>query len=162
MEGDPKFEASQVLPDFAFARYAELLGLRGILVDDPAKIGAAWDAALREERPAVLEFITDPEVPPLPPHITLKQAQGFASAILKRDPEGGCDDPRFARADRRYVSASSKRAMIERTPIESVGVAAYRIPAEKAGALDSVLVLSVGLPVLKKAENLRIWLKSMR
>ncbi len=89
MEGDPKFEASQVLPDFAFARYAELLGLRGILVDDPAKIGAAWDAALREERPTVLEFITDPEVPPLPPHITLKQAQGFASAILKRDPRAG-------------------------------------------------------------------------
>lgn len=89
MEGDPKFEASQVLPNFEFARYAEMLGLRGIRVDDPAGIGPAWDEALKEQRPTVLEFITDPEVPPLPPHITFEQATGFASAILKRDPEAG-------------------------------------------------------------------------
>lgn len=89
MEGNPKFEASQVLPDFEFARYAEILGLRGIRVDDPAGIGPAWEEALKEHRPTVIEFITDPEVPPLPPHITFEQAKGFASAILKRDPEAG-------------------------------------------------------------------------
>src|SRR5262249_39099245 len=89
MEGDPKFEASQVLPNFDFAAYAELLGLRGIRIDDASQIGRAWEEALAERRPTVLEFITDPEVPPLPPHITFQQAKRFASAILKRDPEAG-------------------------------------------------------------------------
>ena len=35
MEGDPRYEASQQLPDFPYARYAELIGLTGIRVDDP-------------------------------------------------------------------------------------------------------------------------------
>ena len=51
LEGDPKFEASQEIPDFPYARYAELLGLRGIRVDDPSELGAAWDEALSADRP---------------------------------------------------------------------------------------------------------------
>jgi pyruvate dehydrogenase (quinone) len=85
MAGDPKFEASQVLPDFGYARYAELVGLKGIRVDDPNKIAAAWDEALRADRPCVLEFVCDPEVPPLPPHITVEQAKNFMTSML-RDP----------------------------------------------------------------------------
>src|SRR3954468_16836709 len=46
MEGDPRFRASQQLPAFPYAGYADLLGLRGIRVDAPADVGAAWDAAL--------------------------------------------------------------------------------------------------------------------
>jgi pyruvate dehydrogenase (quinone) len=87
MEGDPKYEASQDIPDFPFARYAELLGLRGIRVDKPDEIGRAWDQALSADRPVVLEARTDPNVPPLPPHITLKQAAAFSSTLLKGDPE---------------------------------------------------------------------------
>jgi len=89
MEGDPKFEASQNLPNFEYAKYAELLGLRGIRVDREEDIGRVWDEALAENRPTVLEFITDPEVPPLPPHISFEQAKSFASSILKRDPNAG-------------------------------------------------------------------------
>jgi pyruvate dehydrogenase (quinone) len=85
MEGDPKFEASQEVPDFAYAAYAELLGLKGIRVDTPEAIGAAWDAALAADRPCVVEFICDPEVPPLPPHITVEQAKNFMTSLL-RDP----------------------------------------------------------------------------
>jgi len=55
MSGDPKYEASQDLPDFPFARYAELLGLRGIRVNKPKDIGPAWDEALSANRPVVLE-----------------------------------------------------------------------------------------------------------
>ena len=87
MEGDPKYEASQDIPDFPFARYAELLGLRGIRVEKPEEIGRAWDQALSADRPVVLEARTDPNVPPLPPHITLKQAAAFSSTLLKGDPE---------------------------------------------------------------------------
>ena len=39
MSGDPKFEGSQDLPDFPYARYAELLGLKGIRVDTPDQVG---------------------------------------------------------------------------------------------------------------------------
>src|SRR3954447_2321528 len=67
MEGDPRFPASQQLPEFPYAGYADLLGLRGIRVDDPADVGAAWDAALAADRPVVLEAVVDPEVPLLPP-----------------------------------------------------------------------------------------------
>jgi pyruvate dehydrogenase (quinone) len=81
MEGDPKYEASQVLPDFPYARYAELLGFLGIRVDAADEVGAAWDEALSADRPVLYEAITDPEVPPLPPHITLEQARHFMTAM---------------------------------------------------------------------------------
>jgi pyruvate dehydrogenase (quinone) len=89
MSGDPKFEGSQNLPDFPYARYAELLGLKGIRVDEPAQVGPAWDAALASDRPVVLEAVTDPEVPPLPPHITLEQAKALSSALAAGDPHSG-------------------------------------------------------------------------
>jgi pyruvate dehydrogenase (quinone) len=87
-EGDPKFDASQQLPDFPYARFAELLGLTGIRVDAPDQVGAAWDTALRSDRPVVLEAITDPEVAPLPPHITFEHARNFAFSTVK-DPSRG-------------------------------------------------------------------------
>jgi pyruvate dehydrogenase (quinone) len=86
LAGDPKLEASQVIPDFPFARYAELLGLRGIRVDSPDRVADAWDEALGADRPVLYEAITDPEVPPLPPHIMMDQAKGMAQALLKGDP----------------------------------------------------------------------------
>ena len=86
MAGDPKFEASQDLPNVHYARYAELVGLKGILCDDPDKIASAWDEALSARKPVVLEMKTDPDIPPLPPHITLKQAKAFASTLWQGDP----------------------------------------------------------------------------
>ena len=83
MSGDPKLEASQRLPDFPYAEYAKMLGFHGVRVDRPEDVGAAWDEALGAGRPALLEVITDPEVPPLPPHIRFEQASGLAQALLK-------------------------------------------------------------------------------
>ncbi len=88
MSGDPKLEVSQVLPDFPYARYAELLGLRGIRVAGPDDVGPAWDEALSAGVPVVYEAITDPEIPPLPPHIRFEQAQKLAHA-LPGDPARG-------------------------------------------------------------------------
>jgi pyruvate dehydrogenase (quinone) len=89
MEGDPKFTASQRIPDVPYHRFAELIGLQGIFVDRPEALGPAWDEALAARRPVVLEVKTDPEVPPLPPHITFKQATNFAHALIKGDPHEG-------------------------------------------------------------------------
>jgi len=87
MEGDPKFEASQDVPDFPYAQYAEMLGLKGIRVDRPEQIEPAWREAFAAGRPVVIDAITDPDVPPLPPHITFEQAKAYASALLKGDPD---------------------------------------------------------------------------
>jgi len=86
MAGDPKFECSQDLPDFPYARYAESLGLKGILVDSPDRLGAVWQEAMSADRPVVVDAITDPDVPPIPPHITFEQAKAYATALLKGDP----------------------------------------------------------------------------
>jgi pyruvate dehydrogenase (quinone) len=85
MEGDPKYEASQDIPDYPYARYAEGAGLRGIRVDRPEDIGRAWDEALASDRPTVLDIYTDPDVPPLPPHVSFKQARRFAESLVRGD-----------------------------------------------------------------------------
>jgi pyruvate dehydrogenase (quinone) len=88
LEGDPKYPATQDIPDFPYAQYAQLLGLAGRRIDDPSEIAGAWDEAFAADRPFVLEAVTDPEVPPLPPHISLEQAKHFTQAAL-RDPNRG-------------------------------------------------------------------------
>ncbi len=85
--GDPKFMGSQWIPDVPYAEFAKLLGLKGIKVDDPKEMGAAWDEALAADRPVVLEVVTDPEIPPIPPHIKKELGKKSAKAMLKGDPE---------------------------------------------------------------------------
>jgi len=87
LEGDPKFMGSQWLPAFDYAGYAELVGLKGIFCDSGDRMRGAWEEALAADRPVVLEVKTDPEVPPLPPHITFEQAKKMAQAMAKGDPE---------------------------------------------------------------------------
>jgi pyruvate dehydrogenase (quinone) len=86
--GAGKTESTQSIPDFPYHRYAELIGLKGIFVDNPERVGAAWDEALSADRPVILEAYTDPNVPPLPPHITLKEAKNFVS-MIPSEPELG-------------------------------------------------------------------------
>ncbi len=85
--GDRKFPRSQDLPDFPFARYATALDLRGIRVETKEQVPKALDEALASDRPVVLEAMVDPEVPPLPPHITVEQAKHFVEAIARFDTE---------------------------------------------------------------------------
>ncbi|MBB4574897.1 thiamine pyrophosphate-requiring protein [Rhizobium lentis] len=85
MEGDPKFDASQSIPDLRYHKFAELIGLRGIFVDRPNQLGAAWEEALAADCPVILEVKTDPEVPPLPPHITFEQMRNITSALMTGD-----------------------------------------------------------------------------
>jgi pyruvate dehydrogenase (quinone) len=85
--GDPKYEASQSIPDFPYKEYAESLGLLGVRIDAPDEVGPAWDIVLHADRPAVLEAIVDPDVPPFPPHVTFEQASKTLAAILKGDPD---------------------------------------------------------------------------
>jgi pyruvate dehydrogenase (quinone) len=86
MAGDPKYPGSQSIPDMPYARYAELVGLKGIYCDQPKKVGEAWAEALACNRPVVLEFRVDQEIAPIPPHIMLEQGKKAARAAM-RDPE---------------------------------------------------------------------------
>jgi pyruvate dehydrogenase (quinone) len=87
LAGDPKFEASQNLPFVQYSKFAELIGLKGIFVDTPHRLGAAWEEALASDRPVVLDVKTDPTVPPLPSHVSLEQAAKFTKSLIKGDPD---------------------------------------------------------------------------
>jgi pyruvate dehydrogenase (quinone) len=89
MEGDGTLPASQDLPDFEYAEYGKRLGLDGVRVTAPDEVAGALDRAFRADRPFVLEVMTDPDVPPLPPHITVEQAASYVSALLSGDPDVG-------------------------------------------------------------------------
>jgi pyruvate dehydrogenase (quinone) len=88
MVGDPRFMASQSIPDIGLARIARDLGLDGIRVENAGDIGGALDRAFSADKPCLVEFLSDPEVPPLPPHITFEQAKHFMESLIK-DPERG-------------------------------------------------------------------------
>jgi pyruvate dehydrogenase (quinone) len=87
LAGDPAYPATQWIPDFPAARFAELIGLHGLRVTEPDEVGRAWDEALSADRPTVLEAVVDPEIPPLPPHVSVAQAKAMAAAMVKGDPQ---------------------------------------------------------------------------
>ena len=87
MEGDPKFPASQDIPDLAYARMAEIYGLKGIRVDHPDQLGPAWDEALAADRPVLIEAVTDPSVPTLPPELKPEQREKILAALSQGDPD---------------------------------------------------------------------------
>jgi pyruvate dehydrogenase (quinone) len=89
MEGAPSFLPSQELPDIQYAAFARSLGLTGVRVEKPEDVEAGWRAGLEADGPAVIEFLTDPAVPPIPPHATWEQMEATAASILKGDADRG-------------------------------------------------------------------------
>jgi pyruvate dehydrogenase (quinone) len=87
MEGNPRFAASQDVPSFPFAGYAELLGLRAIRLTDSAAAGDAWSRALSADRPTVIEAIVDAATPLLPPLMPDSKADTVFGA-LKQESDG--------------------------------------------------------------------------
>ena len=86
MQGDPENPMTQTIPEVNYAAFADLIGLKGIRVETPDEIEGAWDEAFSSDRPVVVDALCDPSVPPLPPHITVKQARSFVSALRGGDP----------------------------------------------------------------------------
>lgn len=89
MAGSTRYEASQSLPEFAYAKFADLAGLVGLRVDAPDAVGRTWDEALAMPMPCVVQAVVDPDVPPLPPHVTLAQAKAFGLSMLEGDTHKG-------------------------------------------------------------------------
>ncbi|GAA0467475.1 thiamine pyrophosphate-requiring protein [Streptomyces olivaceiscleroticus] len=85
MSGAPQFEPSQHIPDVPYADFARSIGLGGVRVEKPGDVESAWRQALSADRPFVIDFRTDPAVPPIPPHASFDQIEAAATAILKGD-----------------------------------------------------------------------------
>ncbi|MGH2458776.1 MAG: thiamine pyrophosphate-binding protein, partial [Chloroflexota bacterium] len=60
-DGSPIYATD--IGDVHFARYAEAHGATGIRVEDPAKLGAAWDRALAADGPVLLELMAGYDFP---------------------------------------------------------------------------------------------------
>jgi len=88
MEGNPRFEASQEIPHVDLAEYARLIGLRGIKVTESSQIEDAWTEAFASDRPVIVDAITTPDEPPIPPHVTFEQAEALLTSTVG-DPEAG-------------------------------------------------------------------------
>jgi pyruvate dehydrogenase (quinone) len=105
MEGDPKNPMTQRIPDVHYADFAKLIGLDGVRVETPDRIESAWDEAFSADRPFVFEAVVDPEVPPLPPHITVEQAKMLTTALRHGDPNA-----------RRVITEAFKQKVLEFLP----------------------------------------------
>jgi pyruvate dehydrogenase (quinone) len=105
MEGDPKNPATQNIPEVHYADFARMIGLEGVRIESPDAIDAAWEEAFAADRPFVIDAVVDPEVPPLPPHITLEQAKHFLSALRGGDPHS-----------REVITESFKQKVLEFLP----------------------------------------------
>jgi len=89
LQGAPKFEASQRLPECNYAAFAESIGLTGIHVDRPEDLEEACDSAFAQQSPVVIDAICDPNVPPMPPHVSWEESRALLSALIKGDPDTG-------------------------------------------------------------------------
>ena len=85
MEGDPKLDTTQVIPEFDYAAYAESLGFLGLRVDKPEQLYDVWQMALQADRPVLIDAITDPEVSPFPDHVMMKSAKKLADSVKRGD-----------------------------------------------------------------------------
>ncbi|MGH9101381.1 MAG: thiamine pyrophosphate-requiring protein [Acidimicrobiales bacterium] len=88
MEGDPRFDASQAIPYVSYADWASMIGLRGIKVTSSDQLEGAWKEAFASERPVIVDVLTSPDEPPMPPHVTFQQASNLARSVIGAPGEG--------------------------------------------------------------------------
>jgi pyruvate dehydrogenase (quinone) len=85
--GNPEYGCDLQPIDFAAAAHA--MGAAGFTAEDPAECGNVVEEFLNAPGPAVLQAVVDPNVPPLPPKITVEQALHFAQSLARGEPERG-------------------------------------------------------------------------
>ena len=116
MSGDPKLEVSQTLPDFPYARYAELIGLKGIRVDSPDAVvrpgTRRWCRAARRDRGDHRSGGPTAAAP----H-PLRTGQGACPSAARR-PGARSDRAPVAQGDRRRLgSPLSMQALARKRPL---------------------------------------------
>ena len=80
-EGNPQFGVE--LQPIDFAAFAKACGAGGFTIEKPEEAAAVLREALQYDGPAIVQAIVDPNEPPLPGNITMKQSLKFAEALLR-------------------------------------------------------------------------------
>jgi pyruvate dehydrogenase (quinone) len=81
LEGNPEFGVE--LQPIDFAAFARACGAAGYTLEKPEAAAAVLREALAHPGPAIIEAVVDPTEPPLPGHVTTKQAWNFAKALAR-------------------------------------------------------------------------------
>ncbi|BBY28065.1 thiamine pyrophosphate-requiring protein [Mycolicibacterium sediminis] len=85
MENNPRFDRSQDVPAFPYAAYAEMLGLGSVRITSSDQATEAWKQAFAADRPFVIEAVTDPATPLLPPLMPESKVEAMNEAIAQED-----------------------------------------------------------------------------
>jgi pyruvate dehydrogenase (quinone)/pyruvate oxidase len=78
--GNPEYGVD--LQPIDFVKVAEACGLRGIRIEEPKKCHKQLKEALAMDGPVLVECVTDPLEPPMPPKATKAEMKHFAEALL--------------------------------------------------------------------------------
>ena len=81
LEGNPEFGVE--LQPIDFAAFARACGAAGYTLEKPEEAEAVLREALTHPGPAIIEAVVDATEPPLPGHVTTKQAWNFAMALAR-------------------------------------------------------------------------------
>ena len=87
-EGAPRFAAAQDVPDFSYAFYASSLGLEGLKIDSPELVESTLTKAFSMDRPVLVEVLSDPDIAPSPPSVSV-QKEGLLSMALAQETVSG-------------------------------------------------------------------------
>jgi pyruvate dehydrogenase (quinone)/pyruvate oxidase len=82
--GNPEYGCD--LQPINFAMYAQACGGTGITIEDPHDCGRLVEQALNTPGPVVVEALVDAFEPPMPPKISVRQAQKFAESLIRGEP----------------------------------------------------------------------------
>jgi pyruvate dehydrogenase (quinone)/pyruvate oxidase len=82
--GNPEY-GCDLLP-IDFAAFARACGGTGFTIEEPKECGRILEQALNTPGPVVVEAVTDPFEPPMPPKVSLDQAGKFAKSLMRGEP----------------------------------------------------------------------------
>lgn len=82
--GNPEYGCD--LNPIDFTDFARACGGTGFRIEDPKDCGRILDEALRTKGPVIVEAVVDPHEPPMPPKVTVDQAEKLAKALAKGTP----------------------------------------------------------------------------
>jgi pyruvate dehydrogenase (quinone)/pyruvate oxidase len=82
--GNPEYVCE--LQPIDFVTVARGFGVAGFRIDDPKDCADILRQALATSGPVVIEAIVDPNEPPMPPKVSMRQAKHFAESLVRGTP----------------------------------------------------------------------------
>lgn len=73
--------------DIDFVKFAEACGGVGYKIEKYEEVKQTLARALQEKKPTIVEVHVDPNEPPYPARLELKQVENFAKALIKGEPD---------------------------------------------------------------------------